>query len=253
MGRFMSMPSTHWTLIECAAGDDTAAAAALSDLLSSYYQALFAYLINVRKLERSVAEDMLQGFLMQQFLEKNLATVARNEPGYRFRNLVLTALNRHVAGEYRKLYARKRRPEFGESIESLASELVRSETTNHTFDVEWARALMKEILARMRAECRQSNRNDVWTLFECCQLNPCLSAGPQPTLGEIVEQYALKSEQQARNLLVTARRMFNRHLREVLGRYVATEEEMDSEIAELLAALRAAIRSHELNMDLAPD
>src|SRR5579884_544814 len=95
-------PSTHWTLIARAArGPGKASRAAMGELLARYLRPLETYLVRSRGLSRADAEDLVQSFIANRVLEKNLLASADRCRG-RFRTFLLAALNRFVADEFRK-------------------------------------------------------------------------------------------------------------------------------------------------------
>jgi hypothetical protein len=88
----------------------------------------------------------------------------------------------------------------------------------------------------MRDECDAKGRADLWRVFECRVLGFMTGQAPVP-YEQLVGECRLASPSRAANLLVTAKRMFTRILREVIGDTVGSEEEADEEIRELKAAL----------------
>jgi len=71
-------------------------------------------------------------------------------------------------------------------------------------------------------------------------LGPSLrQAAPVPH-DQLAARLQLASAAEAANLLVTAKRMFARHLRAVVGEYEKSEHDVDEEIRALMSALSAA-------------
>ena len=99
------------------------------------------------------------------------------------------------------------------------------------------REVLNQTLDRMRQQCRDSGRGDLWELFDCRIRGPILDGSQVPPYEELVEEFALESPLQAANLLVTAKRMFARVLREVVGAYAVDDSEVDAEIRDLIAIL----------------
>ena len=73
----------------------------------------------------------------------------------------------------------------------------------------------------------------MWGLFDCRVVRPMLEGAPAPDYRELVDRFGFPSPVQASNALVTAKRMYVRILRAVIGEYADDEREIDSEIADL--------------------
>jgi hypothetical protein len=121
---------------------------------------------------------------------------------------------------------------LGDRAEQLADD-----SSCDAFDLAWARQVIAETTRRMQAECEASGRKDVWGLFECRLLNPLLHAAPPVDYAELTARFGLQSPSQASNLLITAKRMFARVMRAVVGQYANDDEEIDAEMAQLLGIL----------------
>lgn len=223
---------THWSLVRRAGSEDDAEArrAALEELLKRYRPALKKYLVFGRRMDEEAAEELLQEFIVGKVLEKHL--IARAEPGKgRFRDLLVTALKRFHIDRIRHAarLAQKERP-MGEDEDPAGDEA----TPARGLDVEWAREVIAQAIDGMKRECADKGRADLWHVFESQVLTPLLGGGgPAERYGELVKRLGLASPTQAHALLATAKRMFKRNLRDVVGRYEQTDEAVDEEIADL--------------------
>lgn len=101
----------------------------------------------------------------------------------------------------------------------------------------WAREVISAATARMRSVCEESDRPELWGIFEDRLLNPIFKQIPSTPYEQVVARFNLKSPAQASNLLITAKRMFQRCMREIVAEY----ETEDAQISEELAALDAAL------------
>jgi hypothetical protein len=108
------------------------------------------------------------------------------------------------------------------------------------FDVEWARQVLAEAIRRMKAECDESNRADVWDVFEGRVLRETIHAGQAMGYDELVRRWQFKSPAQAANVLITGKRMFARVLRGVVGEYARDQVEVEQEINDLRQILAHA-------------
>jgi len=232
---FRSFPSTHWSFVdEAAAGSDEGARKALGELVLRYLPALRAHLVLRKRLSRDMAEELLLSFVAQKVVEEELVAKADRQRG-KFRTFMLTALDRYVANRLRDAKAEKRHPS-GRKVVSLTDELheaAASENPATAFDTAWAREVISQCLARMEAECRDSGRPDVWGVFECRLLSPLLGGDAPEPYDALVKRFEFNSPTQAANVLITAKRMFARTIRAVVGEYVADEQEVEEEIADL--------------------
>ncbi len=226
--------STIWTLVERAAAEDShVRREALEKLLRQYMPPLKAHLIARRRFDPHTADDLLQGFIQDVVLHRRLFEHADRAKG-RFRNLLLTAIDRYVIDQQRK----RKLPttELGQHDEIADRYAGQSDV----FDLTWARWVVHETLCRFRDQCREEGRDTVWNVFECRILRPAIEGTQPPLYEELVERFEFKSPKQASNLLVTARRQFHRILACIIREYVDNDElVIEEEIDNLRRILSA--------------
>ena len=231
-------PTTHWSLVARAGRDVTEAKRqALGEVLVRYMPALQAHLIHGKRLSPEDADDLLQEFVAGKILEKNLIGRADAHLG-KFRTFLLTALDRFLIDRVRQQGARRRSPGDG-NIHALGdrADQLQGEPACDAFDVAWARNVISETVRLMRTECEAANRNDLWGVFECRLLDPLLNSAEPVEYDVMVERFGFQSPTQASNVLITAKRMFARLMRSVVGEYALGKEQIDSEIRELMEIL----------------
>jgi DNA-directed RNA polymerase specialized sigma24 family protein len=231
-------PTTHWSLVAQAGRDATEAKQqALGELLVRYLPALRAHLVYGKRLSPEDADDLLQEFVAGKILEKNLVGRADVQLG-KFRTFLLTALDHFLIDRIREQSSRKRFPGEG-GLHSLGdrADLLKAEQPCDAFDIAWARNVISETIQLMRGECEASSRMDVWGVFECRLLQPLLNAAEPVEYETMVERFGLQSPSQASNLLITAKRMFARLMRSVVGEYALGNEEIEAEIHDLMEVL----------------
>lgn len=231
---FRSFPVTHWSSVERAGqGQPDRKREALGKLLVRYLPALRAYLVLKKRIPYEKAEDLLHDFVVNKVLEKDIIARADKDIG-KFRTFLLTALDRFVSNRLRDEKAKKRNPAGGLliSVDDGLDPPDGSEGPADVFDVAWAREVIAEALRRMEAECVNSERTDIWAIFECRILQPTLEGTKPLDYREIVGRFGFKSPTQAANALITAKRMYQRYLRSVIAEY-AEDDQVDSEIEEL--------------------
>lgn len=247
-GPIQDLPSTHWSLIRQICQDDQAIArVALSELLQRYMPALRSYLVVQKRLAPDRADDVIQGFMASEVLVRGLIRRADRARG-RFRALLVTALDRYIIRDLRRRNARKRIADRAVSLEAVGPAIDPGMPQQaDVFDVAWARQVIDQTLSGMRRECDGAGRPDLWTIFEGRILAPTLDGAEPVSYDRLVQDFGLGSPKQAANAVITARRMFVRHLRMVVAEYVLDPDDLDSEINdlhEILSRAGAASRRH---------
>jgi hypothetical protein len=93
----------------------------------------------------------------------------------------------------------------------------------------------------MREECERSGRGHLYQLFDARVLAPILTGAPPESYETLAPRLGLGSDADAANLLVTCKRMFARHLRQIVGEYAGSAPgAVDAEIADLRRILSSA-------------
>lgn len=231
-------PTTHWSMVSYAGrviGEERRRA--LEAMLPRYLPALRSYLLYSRRLPAEVCDDILQAFVAEKILERNLFGAAQRERG-RFRAFLITTIDHFASNYLRSDRAHRQRVQACEDLEIHAP--VEHVAPGAAFDIAWARELLREALARMECECRDKKRQHVWQIFEARTLLPLLEDREPVPYQELVERYGFVSPTQATNALVTANRMFRRILRGIISTYAESEEEVDEEIRQLHQILSSA-------------
>ncbi|HNQ22826.1 MAG TPA: hypothetical protein PKK06_07015 [Phycisphaerae bacterium] len=225
-------PTTHWSLLARAAGEDAdARRPALAEVLTRYQPAMRTHV--ARRFGRTLAadqiDDVVQGFITHHILEKELLGRADRARG-RFRSLLCTALDRYVITELR------RRRQGVASLEDVPPAPGKSAGPEQEFNLAWARQVIDEALSRMHARCAAS-RPELWELFETRLVGPILGSAPAPPYAQLVAQYGFASPMQAMNALVTAKRWFREALASVVAEYAGEDAEAEAEVSDLLNCL----------------
>jgi hypothetical protein len=231
----LPFPQTHWSLVRRAQNaDPQAALEALTILLNRYVPVLHSYLRNARKLSANAADDLLQSFIADKLLERQLVQHAREHRG-RFRNFLIASLNNYANTLFRKesALAASIHPRF-DSLDPLAG------TPDATLEAEWARVLVRNVLVSMRDECFGDGREDVWIVFEKRIVAPIYDNQTPESYELLTSELELASPTQTANLLVTAKRMYARLLRIAVAEYEPDEKSIDDEIRALHRTLSLA-------------
>ena len=98
-GKVGGFLSTHWSLIYKACDQDSVQRRkALDELLGLYLPALRAHLLYRRNIDSDRVEDILQGFVAEQILKRDLFAKANAAKG-RFRSFLLRSLENYAINE----------------------------------------------------------------------------------------------------------------------------------------------------------
>lgn len=224
-------PSTHWSVI--AAIGETAGEGrrhALEATLPRYLPALRSHLLYCRRLSADLCDDVLQAFVAEKILSRNVLAAARKERG-KFRAFLTVTIDRFALNYLRAERSAGRRLPQREDFEAFVS--TEDATPSLAFDVAWARGILTETLAAMQRECESKGRLDIWRIFEARTLCPLLEYSTPVPYEELVKELGFVTPSQAANALVTANRLFVRVLRGVIGSYVTTDESVEDEIQHL--------------------
>jgi DNA-directed RNA polymerase specialized sigma24 family protein len=224
--------TTRWSQVEIAGDEDSPQRrAALAELLGRYLPALRSHLVKRFRFDADLADDVLQEFIVRKVYQYNLFGHADRKRG-KFRTLLLVALDNFAWERVKQERKLREIPESAEPQDtSCPPELC--------FDVPWARQVLAQSLAAMQENCRADNRPDVWGVFEARLLRPILDDVEPLAYEAIARQFGLGSSMQAANRLVTAKRMFERHLRDIVGGY-SPPDQIEEEIADLQRVLATA-------------
>jgi RNA polymerase sigma factor (sigma-70 family) len=234
-----SFQTTHWSLV-LAAGKLTSpeSAKALAELCQAYWGAVYVF---VRRQIADVheAQDLTQAFFTQ-LLDKNIVAVAQPSRG-RFRSFLLTSVRNFLLNEWDKQKALKRGGgqkvlalDFQQADSKHSLEPADTLTPERLFERQWALALLDQVMARLRAEYVKARKEN---LFD--RLKGTMSGGEADTsLAEIAEQLGI-SANAAKVAAHRLRKRYRELLRGEVGQTLADAEEIDDEIRQLFAALRA--------------
>jgi RNA polymerase sigma-70 factor (ECF subfamily) len=233
-----SFPSTHWSIVETAGREDWRGdRPALAALLQRYLPALRAHLLRRRSVQADRIDDLLQGFVASKVLEADLMSRGDRNRG-KFRTLLLTALDHFVISQVRHDQAAKRGARRTGSIDHELEQAALGHAARDsadTFDVVWARQILRQTLARMRAQCESDGRPDIWDVFESRLLHPLLGGAEPPSYEQVVQRHGYRSPSQMWNAVRTGKQMFTRMLRSVIAEYEGPGERVEAELDDLRA------------------
>lgn len=232
-------PSTQWSLIAAAAaGKDELSTTALADLCGQYWYPVYAF-IRRRGAQAEDAADLTQEFFAT-LLEKGYLEDVDPLRG-RFRAFLLTAVARFVSKQRDKAAAQKRGG--GQRILSLdlqegerrySREPAHDWTAERLFDRKWAVTVLDQTLASLREEHRAAGKEEQ---FERLKVYLTGEAGALP-LVRLAEELGT-SEGAVKVAIHRLRQKYRERLRKLVAQTVATPDDVEDELRQLLAALRS--------------
>lgn len=229
------LPQTSWTLLVAARGEGSDAAAAREEFARRYYPPVHAYLAaiirdSVGPMEPEELEELTQRFFVQAVATGRLLAGADRAKGS-FRPYLKQALRNYVK-DRQKEWQRK-----GRLSEADSDELDRfadpSPGPDAAFHAAWVRSLVEEALGKVQAMCQAKGQQEHFALFVGHYLS---ESGEQPAWRDLGTTFHL-DEKTARSRTETVARHFRFVLREMLAQDVGAAQNVDEEIAALLAAL----------------
>lgn len=228
-------------MARASAEGDSRAREALDGLLRRYLPPMRAYLVLDRKLDGQLVDDLLQGFVASRVLEQNLFARADAARG-RFRNLLLSSLKRYAIDELRRRSTQKRGAGQVVSLDASAIDAPADDEPDVSaiFEIELARQIVTTTLARMQADCAAKDSDSTWELFRVQVVDPTLNGTERVPYAQLVDRLGFESPSQAANALSTAKRMFRRHLADVLLEYQFDAKDLEQDVGELMQILSRA-------------
>lgn len=226
-------PDTRWSLVGRAAdSDEGIRQQAMAELLSLYTPGFRAFLVQTRRIDSELADDLLQDFIADKLLASQLIRQADVRRG-KFRSFVLKCLNNFVNSRLRSHL----KPGTPGVAHSLPEEVTVERTElSDVFDRQWINQVVADALQMMEADCTHRGRADLWEVLRLRVVEPVFRGVEPVTYDQLVEMLAIGSPRQAMNLLANAKRCFFDHLRVAVGRYV-DHDSVEEEIADLRAVL----------------
>lgn len=229
-------PTTSWSLIATAGDDSSRSAEALSELCTTYWMPVYAF-IRRKRYSPEESEDLSQAFFARM-LEHGTLLEARRERG-RFRSFLLASVTHFLANEWDRSQTRKRGGEyttlsfdFQSGEETYHREPYHELTPEALFAQQWATALLARVLGGLGDEYSKKGRS---AQFEALK---AFLTGDQDRgeYRQVGEQLGM-SDAAVRTAVHRLRHRYGELLRQEIGATVVHSEEVDDEIRFLLAAL----------------
>lgn len=239
-----AFPTTQWSLMQAIQScTNETRNDILNYLLTTYWKPVYYYARRKGHSEED-AKDLVQGFFMN-CIERDFFTRPDPDKG-RFRTFLRVSFDHYAFNVKRADRAKRRHPAGGiVSFEELvagedgerAFEPRDEETPEDVFNRVWACQLLLRVMRVFREECRSSGKEKHLQIFELRIVKPAIEGTHPPPLQELAEQFGMTMKQAA-NCLLTARRAYQRLLREVIRTYAMSEDDVATEMNDLLAAIQ---------------
>lgn len=225
-------PRTDWRELEQTTDAD---AARLDRLIRLYWEPLKIFLTATFPSERERADLLLQDFAQDKILKKGWLQRADRSRG-KFRDFLKTSLRNFVLDRLNRAEVRHAPISLDEMEREPAAEMAASEE----FDLTWVKIVLTETLRRMETDCRdpaqdQPRRARIWEMFRIRLLEPMFNDAAPVPYEELIGRFELKSPLEASNMLLTAKRIFKKHLGQVIHEYAGQDAATAAEIRELEA------------------
>ena len=234
----VAFATTHWSVVLEAQGDSPAAQEALEKLCRTYWRPIYGFLRR-QGFGQQEAEDLTQGFFAL-FLERRDLSAVRKEKG-RLRSYLLSALKHFLADERRRAMAIKR----GKGERLIPLEALRSDewmdmepadplTAERIYERRWAATVLDHALNLLKDEYAAAANA---ALFD--SLTQLLTDEPgAPSRAEIAAQFGMTDNAMAQ-AFHRFRQRYQKLLRQEIAHTVATPGDVDDELRQLIAVLRA--------------
>ena len=105
-------------------------------------------------------------------------------------------------------------------------------TPDEAFHRNWLCGLVLRVLHALELECQASGRKVHFELFRQRIIAPVLEGAATPSLRDLAQRHGL-GEKDVENRVITARRAYQRLLREEIRLYASSDEEVAAEIQDL--------------------
>jgi DNA-directed RNA polymerase specialized sigma24 family protein len=233
--------TTHWSLIEGVQKQQDPDHALIGLLLARYWKPVYCYLRR-KGFGNEQAKDLTQGFFHEVVLNRHLVERADPAKGS-FRSLLLHTLRQYVIDERRKETALRQIPK--EKLVSLdladppeLPEAAQPLDPEQAFNYAWKADLLERVLREVKESYVDRGMETHWRLFHNRVLQPVLQDCRPLSLKEICTEHGIESEARASHMLDTVKRRFHEVLRRHVRQTVASNEDVEEELGEIIKFLK---------------
>ena len=219
-GTDKNFPTTKWTQLLDLSEKETI----LSELCANYWKPLYCYLRGLG-FENEKAKDLVQGFLTEKIINKELIFQANRTKG-KLRTFLLTAIRNYAINVHRK--------DKGLSdADFITSASNKSNEPEDAYDRAWADDLLQQVLKQLKIECVKRGKTIHWQLFQQWLLNPNVNQN-KPKMTDLCEKYGIENTAKAYHMIENIKRRFRTILKDYLRDLVDSDGDIDSEIIDFI-------------------
>jgi RNA polymerase sigma-70 factor (ECF subfamily) len=226
-----------WTEVLNASKEGTATSLeARNRLCQTYWYPVYAFLRRKGTLPGEAA-DLTQAFLAEVMQPGNLARADRTRG--KFRNYLLGALDKHLANQWDKVNAQKRKPQDGfvsineEDAEGrFLHEPVTDETPDRAFDRIWALTVLQQAMQVLAENYAERDKADIFR-----KLRVFIEDDKKTISYEAAADQCGMKLSAVKTAILRLRREYGEAIKQVLAETITTKHELDEELAALFEAL----------------
>ena len=229
-----SFTTTRWSIVLAAKGGREPAGDALAELCRVYWYPLYVF-VRRQGHEPHDAQDLTQEFFARLLGKKWIESVERSRG--RFRSWLLAAMKHFLANEWDRSRARKRGSghaplslDATDAESRYAHEPADHASADKLYDRRWALTLLDQVLARLREEMAAAGK---LAQFDALKFS---LTGERCAYAEIAITLGM-SEGAVKVAVHRLRERYRDLIRAEIAETVATPEEIEEELRDLLAAL----------------
>lgn len=233
-----AFPSSHWSVIARATDSNSdAARIALTELCGRYWYPIYAF-VRRQAVSNHDAEDITQGFFAH-LIGRDLIAGADQVRG-KFRTYLLSCCKNYLANSKRAARAEKRGGhativaiDFDEAAARYSHEPTDPVDAEQLFLRRWAFTLLEESMAALQREYAEKDRGELFA-----RLRPMLTNdSDSTTYASIAKEFGM-TEEAVRKAAQRLRERFREVLRQRIADTVESESDIADEIRDLFAAVR---------------
>ena len=224
--------TTQWHVVRQATeGSDRQRVEALNHICGRYVPAMVEYVKRQFHIAEEQAEDMVQQFVADRMLAKDMLAQAVKTKG-RFRTFLMTSIRHFVCDQIRRESSLKRCPPNGVvPLEEVQSEntAVLEQEEQRVFDQGFVRQIIGEAIHRTHDQCVEKKQTDIWEILHERVLAPHIEEVQPESYDILVAELGLRNRAEAQNKLATGKRIFQRCFRQVIEEFTESKEEFEEE------------------------
>ena len=234
---FTPFPSTSWTLIRQAQDvSESRQKTALDGLLRCYWKPIYAF-YRMKRQSPEDARELTQGFLLH-FL-KNQSILAIDKVDKKFRNWLKVSARNYLIDQDRRRNTEKRSPtsavisfEALTAVDGAPFEPKSRDNLDAGFHDAWRRQVLQNALKTVQHKCHETGRADDFEIFQSYY---CQDDDQRPTWQAVARQHGLNDWKAATIRADWVKAQLQKAIRSEIRNYVYSDEEVDDELADLLA------------------